>query len=106
MTNFIHNLFEYCKGVFSGIRQLPHFRLSHSRKVFSFLSKKEKIALAILIVVALVNVFFAWEIFYHNHTVLVASTGGLYEEGVVGQPTYINPLLAHSDADPITMSGG
>ena len=63
------------------------------------MSKKEKIALGILAVVAAVNVFFTWQIFYHNHTVLVASTGGLYEEGVVGQPAYINPLLAHSDAD-------
>lgn len=36
-----------------------------------------------------------------NTTILVPTRGGKYIEGIVGQPTGINPILAESDADKV-----
>jgi len=37
--------------------------------------------------------------FIRKHTQVVPTIGGEYNEGVVGQPTYINPILAASETD-------
>jgi peptide/nickel transport system substrate-binding protein len=38
-------------------------------------------------------------VLFRNGTAVVPSRGGDYTEGIVGQPSYVNPVLASSDAD-------
>jgi len=99
MPSFLNNFASYIRGIFYGIRHIPHFRLSYLRKVFSLMGKREKITASLLLMVALVNLFLSIRSFYRAHTVLAPSYGGVYVEGEVGQPGYINPLLATSQTD-------
>lgn len=99
MNGFSHNLISYTKGAISGVRELKNIRLSSLRKVFSLMGKKEKIALWILILAAITSLSVSIHNFYINNTKVAAATGGIYTEGFVGQPLYINPLLANQDPD-------
>ncbi len=99
MSSFWNNFTNYISGIIQGLRHLRSLRLSSLGKVFSFLSKREKIALLILVVLALANLYLSLHHFYIVHTVAVPGQGGIYVEGMTGQPEYINPLLASSDAD-------
>jgi len=99
MSEFLHNLTDYCKQAYQGLKQVKNLRLSSLWKVFSLMGKKEKIAVALLALLAIVNLYFSFINFYHNHSAVVPAGGGSYTEGVLGQPTYINPLLANQDPD-------
>lgn len=99
MNGFSNNLISYGRGIFSGLKQAKHIRLSYFRKVFSLIGKKEKIALLTLTGLAAVSLFISLKNFYYSHTLPAAADGGSYSEGLLGQPGYINPLLAHSDTD-------
>src|SRR6185436_19315071 len=99
MTGFLENFISYCRHVFSGIRHIKYFRLSSLRKVFSLMGKREKIAVVMLAVIAFVNIFLSIKNFYIGHTTVAATFGGVYTEGILGQPAYINPLLAHTEAE-------
>ncbi len=63
------------------------------------MGKNEKIAILVLVSVALLSV--AWSVanYVYNHTDPAPAYGGTYIEGAVGQPTYINPALAHQEID-------
>jgi peptide/nickel transport system substrate-binding protein len=63
------------------------------------MGKNEKIALAILLGAAVLSLGFSARNFYYLHTTAVPAEGGSYTEGMLGQPTYINPLLASADPD-------
>lgn len=67
---------------------------------FKVLSKKEKYIFGGLILI-LVTASIIWPVVsYHKKTQPVASSGGKYTEGLIGQPRYINPLLAqYNDTD-------
>lgn len=78
-------------------------------RFFKILTSKEKIvfiAFFLLFVSSLIFLFFN---FYYNHTSIAPAKGGTQIEGVVGQPRFINPVLANSDADrdlvQLTFSG-
>jgi len=61
------------------------------------LSKKEKLALYLSIGFFLIGLV-SWSIFYYfDATKKVPAMGGEYTEGIVGKPTYINPLLARAN---------
>ena len=89
MTDFVQNFIAYCGQVYQGFKQIKNFRLSHLRKVFSLLSKREKIAVIILAMLAVANLYLSLRNFYYNHSVLAATSGGSYAEGLIGQPVYI-----------------
>ncbi|MCL5667033.1 MAG: peptide ABC transporter substrate-binding protein [Patescibacteria group bacterium] len=93
------NFITYGKQIFSGIRQLRNFNLSSLRKVFSLMGKKEKKAILSLLGVAFVSLSVSSANFYYAHTLIAPANGGTYTEGLFGQPTYLNPLLAHSETD-------
>lgn len=58
------------------------------------LSKKEKLALYLSIIVFSIGLI-SWAVFYYfDATKKVPANGGEYTEGIVGKPTYINPLLS------------
>jgi ABC-type transport system substrate-binding protein len=66
---------------------------------FKVLSKKEKIFFSIFFLLFLVTSVYLIYGFYIKHTKEVPARGGTLIEGVVGQPRYINPVYANSDAD-------
>lgn len=58
------------------------------------MSKKEKLILFSAITVFLVSITF-WAVnYYVSSTQAVADYGGEYTEGMVGEPSYLNPILA------------
>jgi len=64
-----------------------------------YLSKKEKLIIRCLVALAIVALGFLVVRFYQRHVEYMARSGGEYTEALVGQPAYINPLLAQSDVD-------
>lgn len=77
--------------------------------LFKVLPKKEKVAFCIFFLLALGSAIFLAGNFYYKNTQPVAAQGGVYIEGVVGQPRFINPIYAVSDIDrdlvELTFSG-
>lgn len=66
-------------------------------KINKVLDLKEKFLFYFLVLIFVVSLA-SWGImFYHSKTNVVASYGGEYIEGSVGQPQYINPILAQSN---------
>ncbi len=104
MIGFFQNIISYFAQAYRGLKLLKHFRLSYVRKVFAFLGRREKITLFVLAIIALVNIFFSFRNFYYAHTTPVPGLGGVYTEGLLGQPTYINPVLAHTETDTSLVS--
>lgn len=84
---------------FHNVKLVPHIRLSVLRKVFSLMGQREKIALFSMIVLALISGFYSGGKFFSTYTKVVPANGGSYREGIIGQPRFINPLLATTDTD-------
>lgn len=63
------------------------------------MGKREKLAVMILTGIALISGLFSAGRLYMAYTVPAPAEGGSYREGIIGQPRYINPLLATSDTD-------
>src|SRR5581483_6894215 len=99
MNGFFQNLASYAKAAWVGAKELKHLSLSRLRKVFSLLGRNEKIALLVLLVVACASFGVSIRNFYLSHTKAAPASGGAYTEGLLGQPTYINPLLARNEPD-------
>ncbi|HYV33930.1 MAG TPA: peptide ABC transporter substrate-binding protein [Candidatus Limnocylindria bacterium] len=99
MNGFSQNFISYTKSAVKGAKELKTLSLSKLRKVFSLLGKREKIALGVLLAVAIFSFVVSVQNFYYAITVPAATYGGSYTEGLLGQPVYINPLLASQDPD-------
>jgi peptide/nickel transport system substrate-binding protein len=99
MNDILQNSISYVKTAKAGFTELKNFRFSYFGKVFSLMGKKEKIAFLLLSLLALASLFFSVKNFYYKHTTPTPAFGGTYTEGIVGQPVYINPILAHTEAD-------
>lgn len=99
MNSFPQNLISYSKSVAAGLKELKTFSLSRLRKVFSLLGQRERITLAALLALAFLSFFVSVKNFYYNHSAAAPASGGSYTEGLLGQPTYINPLLARAEPD-------
>lgn len=82
-----------------GLKELKHLSLSRLRKVFSLMGKNEKIAVGALLALAVISLFVSLRNIYYAHTTPAPDFGGSYSEGLLGQPTYINPLLASMEPD-------
>ncbi len=66
---------------------------------FKVLNKKEKIAFLSFLLLFLVSFFALTVNIYYANTTTVSVKGGAHIEGVIGQPRFINPIYANSDAD-------
>lgn len=73
--------------------------LSALRKVFSLLRPWEKKLAGICVLLVAVSCYWNWHIFYLAHSVVVPASGGSTVEGMVGQPQFINPVLATTPVD-------
>lgn len=89
------------------IKNLPSF--SQWRYFFKILNKKEKIVFFSLLVLFVLSLSFFSITFYFKNTNIQPKKGGIYVEGVIGQPRFINPIYAVSDVDrdlvELTFSG-
>lgn len=99
MPNFFQNLKNYFFSALSGFKELKNIRLSYLRKVFSLMGKKEKNTLIVLFTIAALSFFISLRNFYLNNTLEKPAQGGNYTEGLIAQPLYINPILAHNDSE-------
>ncbi len=99
MFGFLKTSAAYLKQAGDGIRQIKLLNLSSLRKVFSLLGKKEKRIFYTLLAVALVSLLWSVRNFYYSVTKPAPAFGGIYTEGLLGQPTYLNPILAHENTD-------
>jgi peptide/nickel transport system substrate-binding protein len=99
MNGFSQNLTSFAKQISLGFKELKHLSLSRLRKVFSLMGKNEKIAVSVLLALAAISLFVSLRNIYNAHTVPAPDFGGSYTEGLMGQPTYINPLLANQEPD-------
>lgn len=57
----------------------------------------ERIVIFILSGIILASVVFWIDIYYLKHSKLAPTQGGQYTEGLVGQPKYVNPILAQTN---------
>ncbi len=69
-------------------------------KIFKALSLTERLIFIATFLIFIVSFIFVTVNFISQKTVLVSIAGGEYIEGVIGQPTFINPVLvSNNDAD-------
>jgi len=70
------------------------------QKLFHTLSSRERLTVNALILLVIISLVASVVGFYFHFTKAVPIPGGDYTEGVVGQPQYVNPVLAGgNDAD-------
>ncbi|MEZ4180061.1 MAG: peptide ABC transporter substrate-binding protein [Candidatus Doudnabacteria bacterium] len=89
----------FLNQLYSGFKSVPKLRLSVIRKVFSLMSKWEQRILLALITVAILSFVFSANGWLNKYTQVVPTTGGSYAEGIIGQPRFINPILASTNTD-------
>lgn len=70
--------------------------LAHWKQFFKILSRKEKSAFFACAVLAAASAVFLGATLYEKHTLAVAKDDGVYTEGVVGKPRFLNPVYAAS----------
>ncbi len=69
------------------------------KKIFLAFTSKERVAFWTIILALLISGTVLLGIIFQKTTKVVPAEGGEYTEGMVGQPTHINPVLGASDAD-------
>ncbi len=99
MTSKVSNLKLRGTQIITGLKLVPQLRLSVLRKVFSLMGRREKMTLTVLAVLAITSGLFTGNQLMAKYTKSVPANGGAYREGIIGQPRFINPLLATSDTD-------
>lgn len=75
-----------------------------SQRVLDHLTAAERSALSILLVVLLISGFWSLIGYIGRHSTLVPQPGGIYREASVGQPRYINPILAGANDLDVDLS--
>lgn len=75
-------------------------------RIFLTLSKKERVMFGVCVGALIISGFFVIQSIIQSITVVVPASGGDYTEGVIGQISYINPILARDgspDKDVVTL---
>lgn len=73
--------------------------MSWFKNIFLAFSSREKLVFVITSGLLVVSGFFLVGIFVRNNTKPAPASGGEYSEAIVGQPAFINPLLADTFVD-------
>jgi len=74
--------------------KFPSF--AHWKQFFKILSRKERAAFITCVFLALISATILIAVFYQKHTTVVAADNGVYVEGMVGKPRFLNPVYAAS----------
>jgi len=83
--------------VFNFRKKLIFPNFSQWKKLLRILKKEEKIALLIFTLLAFCSAIFLSLNFYFKSTTIQPAPGGVYTEGLLGQPSLVNPLYATSN---------
>lgn len=75
------------------------------RRLLDSTTLTERISLVILTVLLLTSGVWSTRNYIRQHTALVPEAGGIYREGAVGQPRYINPILAGANDLDVDLTG-
>jgi peptide/nickel transport system substrate-binding protein len=73
--------------------------MSFLRKIFNALSRVERRVLWVAAAFVIIGIVGVGTLFIKNNTVSVPAHSGSYSEGMVGQPSYANPVLAATEED-------
>lgn len=73
--------------------------LVNLKKIFLALEKKELVVFTIAAITLIVCGVILTGIFLDKRTIVLPVSGGEYKEGIVGQPAYVNPVIAASVVD-------
>ncbi len=76
-------------------RKFPKF--SQWKQIFKILKRNERRTLVILMVLALGSFLFLTINLYVKNTETAPASGGMYTEGIVGQPRFINPIYGETN---------
>ncbi len=80
------------------IKKIPHW--NQLRQLGKVLSPSEKRQILISLSIFIIAIIGLGLRFYYSHTYELPANGGSYTEGLIGNPRFINPLLApNNDAD-------
>jgi ABC-type transport system substrate-binding protein len=71
--------------------------LAQWRQFFKIISRKEKLAFFFFAFMAAASGLTLAAVFYQKHTQIVPADNGIYAEGVVGRPHFLNPVYADSN---------
>ncbi len=78
-----------------GYAKIPTLRIPHwAQRSVQHLSTSEKVILAWLVVIFAVSLVWSIFGFISRNSELIPQFGGIYREAAVGQPRYVNPILA------------
>ena len=69
------------------------------KKIFFAFSRAERVAFLTALVLALSSSVSIGTLLLNQKTVVVPARGGSYTEGILGQPTHVNPVTASTEAD-------
>jgi len=58
-----------------------------------FFSTIEKVAVVALLIIVMATSWYLWGRYVRDHSELIAAEGGIYTEGVIGRPQFLNPVL-------------
>ena len=67
--------------------------------IFSVLTKKERLIISLLLGLIVASSLFLGIRSYFTHSKVYPKEGGNYTEGLIGQPTFINPVLCFNEVD-------
>ena len=73
--------------------------MNRFKKIFYALTKNERVVFLVASAAAIVSFIVVMAILVAQVTTVVPATGGEYSEGMVGQPEYVNPVSASTEAD-------
>ena len=69
------------------------------KKIFSAFSRAERAVFLTALVLALCSSVSLGVILINQKTVVVPTSGGVYVDGIIGQPIHVNPVTASNEAD-------
>jgi len=98
MRNIFKSIASFFGRVWQGLRMLSKVRSRHLPQVFESLTKKDFTTLALLVFIMLVSGGFLVHAYFYSTPSNIPDFGGEHVEGLVGQPRFINPVLAGSSS--------
>lgn len=75
-----------------------------AKALYGEMSTLEKAALGWLLLLLIISGSFSLAGYINRHTNLIPQTGGIYREAAVGQPRFVNPILAGSNDIDVDLS--
>lgn len=99
MREIFNKIFFEIRKIGRGIKNLRFFRFIDINRIFKAFNNKEKVGALTLAAIFIADILFIGGNFYFAHTTTVPAQGSTYIEGFIGQPRFLNPLLAQSQTD-------